>query len=63
MSKFNFDEVLKDCPFLKGLIEDKIAEEVAKKDVEIVALKEDLTEANTRLGDTENVLNMILEVM
>lgn len=34
-----FDEIMDNCPFLKQIILDKIAEEVGKKDAEIVALK------------------------
>lgn len=58
-----FDIIMENCPFLKELIQDKITEEVSKKDVEILALQEALTISEVRTGDCENAINMIMEVM
>lgn len=61
--KSTFDIVFEGSPFLKGLVLDKIAEEVEKKNIEIVALQEELTLAKDRVTGTEDAINMILEVM
>ena len=65
-----FDEIMQNCPYLRDLIQDKITEEIGKKDVEILALTEVLTAtqdelalAKERVTGTESAINMILEVM
>ena len=47
-----FDRIMQNSPFLAGLINAKIAEEVAKKDVDILALQE----GNQKLKDNNNDL-------
>lgn len=36
-----WDEIMQNCPTMKGIVEQKIAEEVGKKDIEIQQLKEE----------------------
>ncbi|WP_160169953.1 hypothetical protein [Clostridium hydrogeniformans] len=53
----SFDVIMENCPFLKRVIENKIAEEVGKKDEEIEELKEtvkNLTET-LLIGGISNV--------
>lgn len=52
-NKTTFEIIMENCPFLKSLIQDKIAEEVGKKDVEILALQETNAELITRVIATE----------
>jgi hypothetical protein len=67
VTKSTFEKIMGNAPFLKGLIQDKITEEVGKKDVEINALKEELNLAKEELElvkdratDTENAINMMM---
>jgi hypothetical protein len=55
-----FDTLMEKCPYLRGVIEDKITEEIGKKDVEIKQLQDDLAIANEQAKVTQDVLNTLL---
>lgn len=46
-----WEEIMSKCPTMKKIVEDKIAEEVTKKDEEIAELKAQVNELTIILGD------------
>ncbi len=46
-----WEEIMKKCPTMKELVEQKIVEEVAKKQAEIDGLKAQVDELTLLLGD------------
>lgn len=50
-----FEIIMSNCPFLKSLIQDKIVEEIATKDVEISALAEENDKLKVRLDATDRI--------
>ena len=52
-NKTTFEVIMENCPFLKTLIQDKIAEEIAVKDSEIADLQDGKDKLNARLTEAE----------
>ena len=57
-----WDEVMNKLPNMKQLIENKIAEEVGKKQVEIDALRADNDSLQTQIADLQIALAQIMGV-
>jgi len=51
-----WDEIMVKAPFMKDIVEKKVAEEVAKKDIEISQLKSEKNELGQKVFDLETTL-------
>lgn len=59
-SNLTFEEIFRDCPFIRQSVEGRIAEEIGKKDQEIQQLKEEKNVLAQNVLDLTTVVEAIL---